>query len=105
LWKWSAKTVLMVSGKKTFSDNPEANIYPLHMHPQYYLKRRWQELKTEFLTCHLDYVRLTLDTAARGCGLSPAGVRVWQRALELLAEAKERLAEEFNQGFPRGEVS
>jgi hypothetical protein len=29
--------------------DPEANIYPLHMPPQYYLNRRWRELKTEFL--------------------------------------------------------
>jgi hypothetical protein len=91
--------------KRPMASDPEANIYPLHMHPQYYLNRRWRELKTEFLSRHLDYVLLTLDTAERGYGLSPEGVRVWQRALELLAEAQARLIQEFNQGASGGEVS
>ena len=58
-----------------------------------------------FLAGHLDYVLLTQDTAERGCGLSPQGVRVWQRALELLEEAKEKLLAEFDRTPPGGEVS
>ena len=94
-----------MSIKRPLAGNPGAKIYPLHMHPHYYLKHRWRELKTEFLSHHLDYVLLTLDTAERSCGLSPEGVRVWQRAVELLEEAKEKLATEFGQTPPKGEVS
>ena len=81
-----------------------AAIYPLYLHPDYHLQRHWREVKTAFLTRHLDYVLLTQDTAERGCGLSPQGVRVWQRALELLEEAKEKLLAEFGQTPPGGEV-
>ena len=62
-------------------------------------------MKTAFLSRHLDYVLLTIEAAERGCGLSPAGVRVWQRAMELLEEAQEKLAAEVNQTNPRDEVS
>jgi hypothetical protein len=94
-----------LSAKIPPSDNSGANVYPLHLHPEYHLKRRWRELKTAFLARHLDYMLLTIDAAERGCGLSPAGIRVWQRAMELLEEAKEKLTMEFNQTNPRDGVS
>jgi hypothetical protein len=105
LWKWSVNFEAMMSVKVPPSSHPGATIYPLHLHPEYHLKRRWRELKTEFLSRHLDYVCLTLETAERGCGLSPQGVQVWERALELLEEAKEKLMMEFGQTPPSGEVS
>ena len=95
----------MVSAKISPSNNPGAAIYPLHLHPEYHLTRRWREVKTAFLSRHLDYVLLTQNTAERGCGLSPQGVQVWERALELLEEAKEKLLTEFGQTTPSGEVS
>jgi hypothetical protein len=87
--------VFKVSDKHIPLLNPGANIYPLYLHPDYHLTRRWQELKRAFLTQHLDYLLLTLDAAEKECGLSPQGVLVWQRAAELLEEAKEKLRTEF----------
>jgi hypothetical protein len=77
----------------------------LHLHPKYHLKRRWREVQTEFFSRHLDYMVLTQHTAERACGLSPRGVQVWQRALELLEEAKEKLIMEFGPRPPTGEIS
>jgi hypothetical protein len=87
------------------SDKSGAVVYPLHLHPKYYLKRRWREVQNEFLSRHLDYVLLTQQTAEKGCGLSPRGVQVWQRALELLEEAKEKLTLEFGLTPPGSENS
>jgi len=77
----------------------------MYLHPDYHLKRRWQELKRAFLSQHLDYFLLTLDAAEKGCGLSPQGVLVWQRAAELLEEAREKLRTEFGQPRPSGAAS
>ena len=64
-------SVFKVSNNNVPLPNPEANIYPLYLHPDYHLKRRWRELKTAFLTRHLDYFLLTLDTAEKDYGFCP----------------------------------
>lgn len=52
-------------------------------------------LKRAFLSQHLDYFLPTLDAAEKGRGLSPQEVLVWQRAVELLEEAREKLLTEL----------
>jgi hypothetical protein len=97
--------VSKVSDKNAPLTNPRANIYPLYLHPDYHLKRRWHEIKGVFLSQHLEYFLFTLDVAEKDCGLSPQGVRVWQRAVELLEEAKEKLRTEFDKPPAGGTAS
>ena len=73
-----------------------AKIYPLH---QYFDGRSLQlvdDLKKAFTAEHLAFFLLALDTSTRVGSTSPRGIKVLQRAYELLMEARNEFEREFN---------
>ena len=72
-----------------------AEIYPLHLHQPAQWRRELHDLKDAFTAAHLAFFLLALDTSTRLGGTTPRGVKVLQRAHELLLEARNEFEREF----------
>jgi hypothetical protein len=72
-----------------------AKIYPLYLHQPAEWQRELHDLKNAFTAAHLAFFLLALDTATRVGGTTPRGVKVLQRAYELLLEARHEFEREF----------
>ena len=67
------------------------SVIPLHLHPKFQDQQRLQALKTTLLTETLDFAQVALDKAKGSAGAPARAEKILERALALLAEARERL--------------
>ena len=72
-----------------------AEIYPLHLRQPAQWRRELHDLKDAFTAENLAFFLLALDTSTRLGGTTPRGVKVLQRAYELLLEARNEFEREF----------
>jgi hypothetical protein len=72
-----------------------AKIYPLHRHSDPQCRRQMQEIKSAFTAEYLAFFLLALDTSTQVGGAAPGGLKVMQRAYELLMAARDQFEREF----------
>jgi hypothetical protein len=72
-----------------------AKIYPLYWGSDEERRRQMHEIKTAFTAQYLDFFLLALDTSTRVGGPTPRGLKVMQRAYDLLLEARNEFEREF----------
>jgi hypothetical protein len=72
-----------------------AKIYPLPLPSDFQGRRQMQEIKNAFTAEYLAFFLLALDTSTRVGGAAPRGLKVMQRAYELLMEARNQFEREF----------
>lgn len=73
-----------------------AKIYLLHKNFDPEAQRQVCEIKNAFAAEHLAFFILALDTSTKVGGASHQGLKVLERACELLTEARAKLELEFN---------
>jgi hypothetical protein len=73
-----------------------AEIYPLHLHQDAQWRRELHDLKNAFTAEYLAFFLLALDTSTKVGGTTPRGVKVIQRAYELLMGARNEFQREFD---------
>ena len=71
-----------------------AKIYPLPRPSDFQWRRQMQEIKTAFTAEYLAFFLLALDTSTQ-VGAAPRGLKVMQRAYELLMAARDQFEREF----------
>jgi hypothetical protein len=72
-----------------------AKIYPLPRPGDSSWRQQMQEIKTAFTEEYLAFFLLALDTSTQVGGAAPGGLKVMQRAYELLVEARDQFEREF----------
>lgn len=75
-----------------------AKIYPLYSGPDDQRRRQMQAIKTAFTAEYLAFFLLALDTSARAGSSTPRGLKIMQRAYDLLLEARQEFEGEFDSG-------
>jgi hypothetical protein len=73
-----------------------AKIYPLHLHVNAQWRQQLHEIKSAFTAEYLAFFLLALDTSTKVGGTTPRGLKVMQRAYDLLLEARDEFEREFN---------
>jgi hypothetical protein len=68
---------------------------PLYLHQPAQWRRELHDLKNAFTAAPPAFFLRALDTATRLGGTAPRGVKVLQRAYELLLEARNEFEREF----------
>jgi hypothetical protein len=73
-----------------------AEIYPLHMKFDPLTRQRLGEIKSAFTAEYLAFFILALDTSSKLGSGTPRGLKVMERAYDLLREAKRIFEREFH---------
>jgi hypothetical protein len=76
-------------------ERPPAKIYPLHSGSDGRRRQQLHEIKSAFTAEYLAFFLLALDTSTRVGGITPRGLKVMQRAYDLLLEARNEFEREF----------
>jgi hypothetical protein len=72
------------------------NIYPLYSGSDDERRRQMHEIKTAFTAEYLAFFLLALDTSSRAGASTPRGLKVMQRAYDLLLQARHEFEGEFD---------
>jgi hypothetical protein len=73
-----------------------AKIYPLHLGPEVQRRQQMHEIKSAFTAEYLAFFLLALDTSTKVGGPTPRGLKVMQRAYDLLLAARYEFEREFD---------
>jgi len=72
-----------------------AKIYPLHLPGDVQGRQQLHEIKSAFTAEYLAFFILALDNAAKVGAATPRGLRIMQRAYDLLLAARHQFEQEF----------
>jgi hypothetical protein len=76
-------------------ERPPAKISPLQSGSDGRRRQQLYEIKSAFTAEYLAFFLLALDTSTRVGGITPRGLKVMQRAYDLLLEARNEFEREF----------